>query len=40
MLSDRVWRRNDSYDEPAREAFEPVLHVREIDREIQIYKSM
>ena len=27
IFSDRAWRRNDSFDDIAREAFEPVLHV-------------
>ncbi|KAK3101573.1 hypothetical protein FSP39_004555 [Pinctada imbricata] len=27
IFSDKVWRRNDSYDDMARQAFEPVLHV-------------
>ncbi|XP_056015335.1 atrial natriuretic peptide receptor 3-like [Ostrea edulis] len=27
VFSDRVWRRNDSYDDIAKDAFEPVLHI-------------
>ena len=31
VLSDRVWRRNDSYDNIAKDAFEPVLHVSNVE---------
>ncbi|XP_067655026.1 atrial natriuretic peptide receptor 2-like isoform X2 [Haliotis asinina] len=39
VLSDRVWRRNDSYDEEAKFAFESVIHVILVAQEQQTYKK-
>ncbi|XP_067655783.1 atrial natriuretic peptide receptor 2-like [Haliotis asinina] len=39
VLSDRVWRRNDSFDEEAKFAFESVIHVILVGQEQQTYKK-